>query len=132
MEDNEIIICSNCYEENKKGSKDCWKCGTRLYYNDETELETITEDDIIFYNEDYFDNSVKCIDYIVAVDKEKEELWIFYKLKMVKIIHFSRIIECKIVENSNVLESGGIGRAIVGGLLAGRSRSNSWSKYKKK
>ena len=132
MEDNEIIICSNCYEENKKGSKDCWKCGTQLYYNEENELEEITEDDIIFFNEDYFNNSIKGMNYIVATDKEKEELWIFYKLKMIKIIPFRKIIECKIVENSNVLESGGIGRAIVGGIIARRSWCNSWCKHKKK
>ena len=118
MEDNEIIICSKCYEENKKGDKKCKNCGSTLYYNSEAELEE-TDDDVIFFDEDNFDSSIKCIDYIVAVDKENEELSIFYKLKIVKTIPFDTILECKIVENSNVLNSGGVGRAIVGGMLSG-------------
>lgn len=132
MEENEIMICASCYEENKKGAKACWNCGTALYYNDEKELEEVSEDDVIFFNEDNFDNFAKCMNYVVAVDKENEEICIFYRLKKAKTIPFNKIIECKIVENSNVLEKGGVGRAIVGGIIARWSRSSSWSKYKKK
>ncbi len=132
MDENNIIICANCYEENKKGEKYCYNCGKQLYYNDTKELEEISEYDIIFYDEDNFDNAMKFDKNIVAVDKKKQELHFFYKLKLDKIIHFENIVECKIVENSNVMESGGVGRALVGGIIAGRSRCYCWCEYKKK
>lgn len=37
----------------------------------------------------------------------------------IDIINFSNIIECKIIEDSNVISQGGVGRAIVGGAIAG-------------
>lgn len=133
MEDNEIIICSNCYEENKKGEKYCYNCGSPLYYNNSAELEVIDEEnDIIFYNEDNFDTSIKFDKYIMAVDKDSKQLQFFYKLKLDKIIEFRNIVECKIVENSNVIESGGIDRAIVGGVIAGRNRCYCRCKHTKK
>lgn len=119
LEDDEIIICANCYEENKKGEKYCYNCGKPLYYNDPSELEIISEDDIIFYNENNFDNAMKFDKKIMAINKEKQELWFFHNLKLNKIIEFKNIVECKIIENSSVVESGGIGRAIVGGVIAG-------------
>lgn len=119
VDDEDIIICSNCYEENKNGEKYCYNCGNRLYYNNSKELEEISEDDIVFYNEENFDNAMKFDKNIVAVNKDKKELQFFYKLKLDKVIHFENIVECEIVENSNVMESGGIGRALVGGVIAG-------------
>ena len=133
LKDDEVIICSNCYAENKKGETYCYNCGSRLYYNTSDELEVIDEEnDIIFYNEDNFDTSIKFDKYIMAVDKDDKQLQFFYKLKLDKIIEFKNIVECKIVENSNVIESGGIGRAIIGGVIAGRSRSYCRCKYTKK
>ena len=50
MNDNEIIICSNCYEENRYGENYCHNCGKRLYYNldnvDEEQTNVVKEDDI--------------------------------------------------------------------------------------
>lgn len=40
MNDNEIIICSNCYEENRCGENYCHNCGKRLYYN----LDSVNEE----------------------------------------------------------------------------------------
>lgn len=37
----------------------------------------------------------------------------------IDIINFSNIIECKIIEDSNVISKSGVGRAIVGGVIAG-------------
>ena len=117
--DTDVIICSNCYEENKNGEKYCYNCGNRLYYNDTTELEEISEDDIVFFDEEKFDNSMKFDKNIVAINKEKQEIQFFYKLKLDKIISFENVVECNIIENSNVMESGGVGRALVGGIIAG-------------
>lgn len=119
MEENNIIICSQCYEENIFGAKTCCKCGAKLYYNTKQELEEITEDDLVFFYEENFDTFMKYSNYIVAIDNSKRELVVFYRLKLNKIISFDSIIECRISENSSPLETGGVGRAIVGGLLAG-------------
>ncbi len=45
MEENNIIICSNCYEENVYGAKTCQKCGAKIYYNDENEIKDVTENE---------------------------------------------------------------------------------------
>lgn len=37
----------------------------------------------------------------------------------IDVINFSDIIECKIIEDSNVISKGGVGRALVGGVIAG-------------
>lgn len=144
MEEIKFVICSNCYEENKYGRKYCYNCGKLLYYNslekennnNEGELEEVFEDYSeeypIFYYEDNFDTSIKFGNYIMAVDRKKNKLCFYYKLGLEKIIPFENIIECEIVENSNVLQAGGVGRALVGGFLAGRCRCNRWSKYSQK
>lgn len=119
MEDDKVIICSNCYEENERGEKYCYNCGSPLYYNNEKELEEVSEDSLFIFNEDKFDNSMKFDKNIMAVDKNKQELYFFYESELDRIIKFEDIVECKIIENSNVVESGGVGRAIVGGALAG-------------
>lgn len=41
------------------------------------------------------------------------------KIGSIDIINFSELIECQILEDSNVIMQGGVGRAIVGGALAG-------------
>ena len=46
MEDNEVIICANCYEENKKGQKRCYNCGATLYYNSSKEMEEVDVENI--------------------------------------------------------------------------------------
>lgn len=35
MEEKNIIICENCYEENNSKRKTCSNCGATLYYNPE-------------------------------------------------------------------------------------------------
>ena len=37
----------------------------------------------------------------------------------IEIIDFSKIIECQLLEDSNIIQKGGIGRAVVGGVIAG-------------
>lgn len=41
------------------------------------------------------------------------------KAERIRILKFSEIIECEIIEDSNTIMKGGIGRAIVGGVVAG-------------
>ena len=57
----------------------------------------------------------------MAINKEKKELYFLFNDELDKLIKYESIIECKIIENSSVVNSGGIGRAIVGGLIAGDS-----------
>ena len=40
-------------------------------------------------------------------------------LKRVDIIKFADLVECEILEDSNTIMKGGIGRAVVGGVIAG-------------
>lgn len=54
--DDEIIICSNCYEENTKGNKFCCNCGKRLFYNGGTELQEYEDSSSEDYDEDEFDS----------------------------------------------------------------------------
>lgn len=98
-------MCKKCYEES---------LGVTAYY------------------EDNFDTSIKFGNYIMAVDRKRNKLCFYYKLELEKTIPFENIIECEIIENSNVLQTGGVGRALVGGFLAGRCRCNRWSKYSQK
>lgn len=119
MKDDDIIICSNCYEENRYGENYCQNCGKKLYYNlDNTECEP-EEEKKEFVKE--FDNIIEFNNRAVAINKEKKELYFLYNNELDKLIKYESIIECKIIENSNVVHSGGIGRAIVGGLVAGDS-----------
>lgn len=37
----------------------------------------------------------------------------------IEIIDFSKIIECQLLEDSNIIQKGGIGRAVVGSVIAG-------------
>lgn len=119
MKDDDIIICSNCYEENRYGENYCQNCGKKLYYNlDNTEYEP-EEEKKEFVKE--FDNIIEFNNRAVAINKEKKELYFLFNDELDKLIKYESIIECKIIENSNVVNSGGIGRAIVGGLVAGDS-----------
>ena len=119
MKDNEIIICSNCYEENRYGENYCQKCGKRLYYNLDSVNEEQPEETNQFVKE--FDNIIEFNNRAMAINKEKKELYFLFNDELDKLIKYESIIECKIIENSSVVNSGGIGRAIVGGLIAGDS-----------
>ncbi len=119
MNDNEIIICSNCYEENRYGENYCHNCGKRLYYNLDSVNEEKPEETNEFVKE--FDNIIEFNNRAMAINKEKKELYFLFNDELDKLIKYESIIECKIMENSNIVNSGGIGRAIVGGLIAGDS-----------
>lgn len=119
MNDNEIIICSNCYEENRYGENYCQNCGKRLYYNLDNVDEEQPDETNEFVKE--FDNIIEFNNRAMAINKEKKELYFLFNDELDKLIKYESIIECKIIENSNVVNSGGIGRAIVGGLIAGDS-----------
>ena len=40
MEESNIVICENCYEENEATRLNCKKCGNRLYKNEEIKSAT--------------------------------------------------------------------------------------------
>lgn len=44
MNENNIIICENCYEENEKTRTTCKKCGVKLYRQEELKNESIREE----------------------------------------------------------------------------------------
>ena len=55
------------------------------------------------------------------VDLEHKQIAIctILPFESIDIIKFSDIIECEIIEDSNTIMKGGVGRAVVGGVLAG-------------
>lgn len=55
----------------------------------------------------------------VDVENKKVAIGITYPDVNVTFLKFSQIIDCRITENSNLISGGGVGRAIVGGALAG-------------
>lgn len=71
MEDDKVIICSNCYEENERGKKHCCKCGKLLCYdniegfeisgdNEENPIQEINND------EDIDDNDIHDVGKMVS------------------------------------------------------------------
>lgn len=46
MDENNIIICENCYEENEKTRTTCKKCGVKLYNNNAEKQVTIEKKEI--------------------------------------------------------------------------------------
>lgn len=54
MEENNIIICENCYEENQANSTTCKNCGAKLYHNEETKESS--EKNNVSKNENNVDN----------------------------------------------------------------------------
>ena len=75
MKDNEIIICSNCYEENRYGENYCQKCGKRLYYNLDSVNEEQPEETNQFVKE--FDNILNLIIEQWQLIKKRKN-YIFY------------------------------------------------------
>lgn len=55
----------------------------------------------------------------IDIDNKQFALCTIVPYKKVDIFKFSDIIECEIIEDSNTIMKGGIGRAIVGNVLAG-------------
>ncbi|MCL2860001.1 MAG: SHOCT domain-containing protein [Oscillospiraceae bacterium] len=53
----------------------------------------------------------------VMINKKDKQLALCSGI--VSIIPFNEILECEIIENSNTIKKGGVGRAIVGGVIAG-------------
>ena len=57
-------------------------------------------------------------DYRVFFDKDNKKIIIFNGTQLVGNIPFDKLIDCKIRDNGNVVY-GGVGRAVVGGAIAG-------------
>ena len=43
MEESNIVICENCYEENEATRLNCKKCGNRIYKNEDIKSEAKTK-----------------------------------------------------------------------------------------
>lgn len=58
--------------------------------------------------------------YEIRIDTINKKIAICHiQQRKVAILSFNQIIECKVIEDSNVIMEGGIGRAVVGGILFG-------------
>lgn len=58
--------------------------------------------------------------YILRVSTKLREIAICYLLSgQITYVKFEDILECEILENSNNIMKGGVGRAIAGGIIAG-------------
>lgn len=60
MEDNNIIICEKCYEENEATRTNCKNCGAKLYNND-NEKHTNTQKKITSSNDKDYQEKPKYI-----------------------------------------------------------------------
>ncbi len=54
MENENIIICENCYEENQSNRTICKNCGAKLYHNEES--KSSSEKKKVSKKEKYIDN----------------------------------------------------------------------------
>lgn len=55
----------------------------------------------------------------VDIIHKKVAVGMTYPSVNVTFLDFNQIIDCKIIENSNVISGGGVGRAVAGGVIAG-------------
>ena len=71
IEDNNIIICENCYTENERTRKTCKNCGAKLYKNNvERQERTIKdEEEEVFEEESNYSgrNKVAVIIKVIAI-----------------------------------------------------------------
>lgn len=79
---------------------------------------TLSKKGFVTSKEIKFENSRK--EYSLRIDNQNRKIAICdMKTGSIDIINFSELIECQILEDSNVIMQGGVGRAIIGGALAG-------------
>lgn len=113
MEDNEdnIIICENCYEENEATRKTCKNCGAKLYKNRNSKTEKITENIVSEENDDYTENNsyvkqnkVALVIKVIAVVGA-----------VVGIIASCRMFEASYTEDMAVI---GIIASVIGGVFS--------------
>lgn len=76
MEENNIIICENCYEENESSRKTCKNCGATLYHNEnikinKTKAKTETESKQNMNNKKHKEDEEE-VDYINASNSSNE------------------------------------------------------------
>lgn len=57
--------------------------------------------------------------YDVKINEKKEKILIYVNKNIFDEISFKDIIKCEIIEDKNVIMKGGVGRAILGGAIAG-------------
>lgn len=58
----------------------------------------------------------------ILIDSQNKQIAICNYLKPeLKVLPFSALLSCEIIENNTVVMKGGIGRAIVGGVIAGKT-----------
>lgn len=129
-----IGICHTIKEDNKANkdkvilsSKDI---DEKIY--EYIDKNNISKDNVIKYTEDF---KILGINYqfhtIILFDSNKRNIYVFVysddgdlssrldKILTPEIIKYDDIIECQLVEDDAVIQSGGVGRAIAGGVIAG-------------
>lgn len=78
------------------------------------ELEIVISKEISYRSNDVF------FRFIIDIDNNR---FVYFNilLKVYNIIQFNEIIDCNIVENDTMVSEGGVGRALVGGAIAGEA-----------
>jgi len=65
-------------------------------------------------------SEVECADYELKVDSRNKQIAILSsQYSSPKILKFPEIIGCDVIKDNSTIASSGVGRAVVGGLLAG-------------
>ena len=113
MEDNEdnIIICEKCYEENEATRKTCKNCGAQLYKNRNSKTGKITEDTVSKENDDYTENN----SYV----KQNKVALVIKVIAVVGAI-VGIIVSCRMFEASYTEDMAIIGiiASIIGGIFS--------------
>ncbi|WP_394961565.1 SHOCT domain-containing protein [Candidatus Allofournierella merdavium] len=99
--------------KNKVNEKNNLKSTNRQRINEELITLGFDESKEVYLTLDSISSVMK-----IDVKNERIALCNYYKDEL-QIIPFQKILECQIVENGATVQSGGIGRAVVGGVLAG-------------
>lgn len=94
--------------------------------NDKTTENNSNEVDTKLKNRDFKTSKIRCFStnenkQQFRLDLEHKQIAIcsIFPYQKIDIINFSDIIECQIIEDSNTVMKGDVGRAVVGGALAG-------------
>lgn len=86
----------------------------RLIENNEKINKKLEDEDFKISKNIYSKN------YILRVSTDSQKIAICYVLAgLITYVKFNDIIECEIIEDSNTIMKGGVGRAIAGGIIAG-------------
>jgi hypothetical protein len=89
------------------------------------EINTDVEKNIIEYREKFFadgfnmDRAISYSCYDIFIDATKRKFAFINYYGFFKYYDFNNVVDCEIIEDNSTIMKGGVGRAVVGGVLAG-------------